>query len=62
MSEDLSTVNDNEIIVFLKHVGGRFPVGFVINDSGGPIVHQRIHDTLAEAKQAEAELLADLFE
>jgi hypothetical protein len=63
MSEDIEPVNDNQITAFITHQpGGEFAVGFVINDpDNGPIIHQRIHNTWAEAKQAEAELLADLF-
>jgi hypothetical protein len=64
MSEDIRPLNDGQIITFIKHLRrGKFLTGFVINDpDDGAIVHRRIHDTWAGARQAEAELQADLFD
>lgn len=63
MSEDIKPVSDNQITTFIKQLSeGKFLVGFVINDpDDGPIVHRRIYNTWAEAKQAEAELQASLL-
>jgi hypothetical protein len=63
MSEDVRTNSDDQILTFIQRLpNGRFRAGFAIDDpEEGLIVHRQTHDTLAEARQAEAELQADLF-